>query len=123
MEQNGSLDTYARQTAEALESVDTSQIGSEVDLTLQQIITEDSEVVGDYHLILAPGSATVHQGRAHAPDITIRQDATTAEAIRNGTLHAQGAFLTGRLSVDGNVDKLLEHSELLGALLSGSPRA
>ena len=123
MEQDVSLDEYASKTAAALESIDASQIGSDVHLTLEQIITEDGEVISNYHLVLTPGSATVNAGPASSPDITIKQDAATAVAIRNGTLHAQGAFLTGRLSVDGEIDKLIQHSALLSSLLSGKPQA
>lgn len=123
MENDVSLDQYASQTATAIESIDSSQIGGDVHLTLEQIITKNGEVVSNFHLVLASGSATVHAGPADAPDITIKQDADTADAIRSGALHAQGAFLTGRLSIDGDVDKLIEHSALLSSLLSGKSQA
>jgi hypothetical protein len=37
--------------------------------------------------------------------------------LRLGEIHAQRAFLTGRLSIDGDIDKLLNHGALLSSLL------
>lgn len=119
MDENQPLDPYATQTAKAIEAMDTSHIGEDVNFTLEQVITEDGSVVGHYHLVLTDGTASVHPGEGDHSDIVIRQDAETARAIRAGELHAQGAFLTGRLSVDGDIDKLLQHGPLLSSVLSG----
>lgn len=113
------LDSYATHTADAIAKLDTSSIGDDVAFTLEQIITEDGATVGHYHLILESGTVNVFPGAPANPDITIKQDADTARALRDGTLHAQGAFLTGKLSVDGDIDKLLQHGPLLSGLLSG----
>ena len=121
MDQQDSLGEYASHTAKAVASLDGSLIGNDVDFTLEQVITEDGAIVGHYHLVLAAGTAAVHPGPAESADITIKQDAETARAIRNGTLHAQGAFLKGRLAVDGDITKLLEHGPLLGELLAAEP--
>ncbi len=117
--QEGQLDSYAQRTADALAERDMSVVSHDVALTIEQVITEDGAVVGHYHLTISDGAALVHSGAPTAADITIRQDAETAQALRDGTLHAQGAFLTGRLSVDGDINKLLEHGPLLAQLLSG----
>lgn len=119
MDENTSLDQYGEQTAKAIEAMDASLIGSDVNFTLEQVITEDGAVVGHYHLVLANGAASVLPGAGDQSDIVITQDAETARAIREGELHAQGAFLTGRLSVDGDIEKLLEHGPLLSSLLGG----
>lgn len=119
MEHRGQLDEYASHTAETIDAIDQTIIGEDVHLTIEQVIHEGESLVGNYHLVLADGSATVHPGPANSPDITITQDAATARAIRSGSLHAQGAFLTGRLSVDGDIDKLLQHGPLLSSLLGG----
>ena len=115
----GTLDSYAQQTAEAVTKLDQSLIGEDVSFTIEQIITSGTDVVGHYHLVLADGTATVLPGPAEAADITIKQDEDTAAALRDGTLHAQGAFLTGKLSVDGDISKLLEYGPLLSSLLAG----
>ncbi len=120
--EHGQLDEYAAHTARAIAFVDGSQIGEDVDLTIEQLITEHGATVGHYHLVLRSGIASVHSGPAQTPDVTIKQDAATAQALRDGSLHAQGAFLTGRLSVDGDVAKLIEHGPLLGSLLAAQPQ-
>ena len=115
----GRLDPYAQHTADALSERDLSAVPDDVALTIEQVISDAGEVVGHYHLKIEEGAALVLPGAPVHPDVTIRQDAETAMALRDGTLHAQGAFLTGRLSVDGDINKLLEHSGLLSELLSG----
>lgn len=117
-----SLDSYGKRTADQLAHVAASMIDEQVAFTIEQIITDAGEIVGHYHLVLGSGAATVHPGAAPNPDITIKQDAETAEALRDGTLHAQGAFLTGRLSVDGDVAKLIEYGPLLTSLLAAQPQ-
>ncbi len=119
--EHGSLDEYAAHTAKAIESIDGDQIGHDVDLTIEQIITDEGSVVGHYHLRLRAGEASVQPGPSDSADVTIKQDASTAQALRDGRLHAQGAFLTGRLSVDGDISKLVEHGPLLSALLAAQP--
>ena len=51
-------------------------------------------------------------------DIVISQDVETAAALRAGTTHAQTAYLTGRLTIDGDVDKLLHYGPALQAIVS-----
>lgn len=116
------LDSYAQRTADRLAHLDASTLDSQVAMTIEQVITDDDDVVGHYHLVLGSGSATVHAGAATDPDIIIKQDAETARALRDGTLHAQGAFLTGKLSVDGDINKLIEHGPLLSRLLAAQPQ-
>lgn len=113
------LDSYAQHTAGAIAALDTSQLDPTAAITIEQIIVNDGEVVGHYHLTFESGSASVVSGSAASPDITIRQDAETAQGLRDGSIHAQGAFLTGRLSVDGDIDKLVEYGPLLSSLLAG----
>ena len=113
------LDSYGQHTADAISKLDTSAVPKDVSLTLEQVITSGKDVVGHYHLVLKDGTAGVHPGAATKPDITIRQDAQTAQALRDGELHAQGAFLTGRLAIEGDMDKLLEYGPLLSELLGG----
>ena len=91
-----------------------------VSLTIEQRIVDDGECVACYHLVLADGSALVHDGPASHPDVTIEQDSHTATALRSGGLHAQTAFLTGRLTITGDVRKLTEHGPLLAELLEPS---
>ncbi len=103
----------------ALANMTNSDIPDDVHLVLEQIVHDSDEVVDQYHIVVANGDVQVVAGPAENADVVLRQDAATARALREGTLHAQNAFLTGRLSIDGDINKLLEHGPLLAALLPG----
>lgn len=112
---------HADAARNALERLDGDDRLAGINLTIEQIIA--AEGVGGttpeetYHVQIANGSVTVVDGPAVAPDLTISQNTETAAALRSGSVHAQTAFLTGRLTIDGDVDKLLEYGELLANLL------
>lgn len=103
----------------ALANITSSDIPDDVHLVLEQIVHDNDEVVDQYHVVVANGDVQVVAGPAEHADVVLRQDAATARALRDGTLHAQSAFLTGRLSIDGDINKLLENGPLLAALLPG----
>lgn len=94
-----------------------------VEFTIEQRITDNDRAVETYHVSIKDGSVEVVDGPASAPDVTIRQNVKTAEELRSGTVHAQRAFLTGQLIVDGDVHKLLAHGQLLAELLRPSEHA
>lgn len=108
---------FAKHTGEAIAALDETAFADDVELTIEQQINDGDELVEQFHVRLHAGTATVVTGAAPAPDITIRQDLETARALRLGEIHAQRAFLTGRLSIDGDIDKLLTHGALLASLL------
>ena len=93
-----------------------------IDLTIEQRILDGDEVVACYHVVLGASGVRVVDGPAERADVAIEQDTDTALALRSGALHAQSAFLTGRLTVRGDVQKLVEHGAILSELL-GTPRA
>lgn len=84
-------------------------------LVLQQVVEGDDREVA-YALVLADGQMQVVGGRVDAPDLTIRLDAATAQAIHEGRLSAQVAFLDGRLRLSGDVVKLLAAAPVLSDL-------
>ena len=101
-----------------------SLIPEDVDFTLEQQVAEDGRLVGHYHLHIHAGHIAVMPGPPVTADITLRQDAATARSLQDGSMHAQGASLTGKLSIDGDINKLLEHGPLLADLLgttAGNP--
>lgn len=108
---------YAAHTADILARLGPSAVPADADLTIEQQVTDDDEVVDHYHVRITNGSARVVEGPAPSPDITITQDADTARALRSGEIHAQRAFLTGKLSINGDIDKLLANGPLLTSLL------
>jgi len=111
---------FVAHTAKTVEGLDADAVPEGVNFTVEQQVTKNGEVIDHFHITLVNGSAVVTDGPAQNPDVTIRQDAETARALRAGEIHAQRAFLTGRLEVDGNIDQLLEHGPLLTTLVQGN---
>lgn len=110
---------FAAHTAEAIEGLEANAVPSDTDFVIEQQVTRNGHLVDHFHVKLVDGTAVVIDGPAADPHLTIRQDAETARALRAGEIHAQRAFLTGQLEIDGDIDKLLEHGPLLRTLLRG----
>lgn len=109
----GTYSDAARDTAASLRGRD-ELVGLELVIEQHVELADDVEI---YHLVIRNGSVEVLDGVAPHADVVIEQDAETAEALRSGTTHAQTAFLTGRLSISGDVDKLVEARDALVALV------
>ena len=85
------------------------------DLVIQQVVTgPDDEVT--WFVSVRATAVCVEAGRHPAPDITLTQDRGTAAAIASGRQSAQGAFMSGRLRVGGDVRVLLDHQDELARL-------
>ena len=110
---------YASHTAKMLAELGPEAVPSDVQLTIEQRVTSGDAIIEQFHVRLADGTATVVEGPALSADVIIRQDESTARALRSGEIHAQRAFLTGQLFIDGDIDKLLAHGDLLSTLLRG----
>ena len=93
---------------------------ADIDLVIEQRIVDADALVSNYHVCIANGEVDVIDGPAEAPDVTISQDLVTAQALQRGDVHAQTAFLTGRLNIDGDIHKLLDHGDLLADLLGAT---
>ena len=109
----GTFTEAARQRAEQLSGRDEL---AGLTLVIEQHV---ESAAGDetYHLIFNDGTLQVIDGQATNPDVVIRQDHKTAEALRDGSAHAQTAFLTGQLRISGDVDKLVSARDALVALV------
>ena len=113
-------DEFCALATAAIDTLDASLVPGDVDFTLEQQVTKNDQLIGNYHLRIHDGVAKVVPGPADSPDVTLRQDEATARALQSGSMHAQGAFLTGRLSIDGDINKLLEYGPLLTQLLGAT---
>lgn len=82
-----------------------------VALTVQQVVTggPDGEVA--WAVAVDHGRVAVRPGRAEASDVTFTSDHDTAVAVARGELSAQAAFMVGRLTVTGDVAKLITHQD------------
>lgn len=111
------MNEFATHAAKELSALTTDAVPPGVDLTIEQRIIDGDHVIDHFHVRFADGTSSVTEGPAADPDVTIEQDVETARALRAGEIHAQRAFLTGRLSIDGDIDLLLKHGPLLTELL------
>ena len=98
---------FVSHTAAVLGGVEAESIPVELDLVIEQRVLDGDDEVDRYVVIFHNGAVAVDATADTQPDIVISQDLETAEAIRAGTANAQTAYLTGRLTIDGDVDKLL----------------
>jgi putative sterol carrier protein len=93
---------------------DSDEVPKDVELTIQQVVTNGEEV--KYWTRLAGGKAEAGLGDAPAADVTITQDLETAAALSRAEINHQAAFMQGKLKVTGNMGKLLQHQEIIASL-------
>jgi alkyl sulfatase BDS1-like metallo-beta-lactamase superfamily hydrolase len=87
-----------------------------VRLTVQQRVTGGPDGDVSYHVVLEEGKVAVRAGEAAAPDVTFVQDHATAVAVACGELAAQAAFMSGRMRVTGDVQRLIDEKDALTGL-------
>ena len=69
-----------------------------------------------YHLSVGDGDASFGAGPADPEDVKMEQDWDTAVAVATGELNAQEAFISGRIRLFGDQQKLLDSQPVFGAL-------
>jgi hypothetical protein len=94
----------------------------DVDLVVEQIVTGAPQDPGGvegtvtYHVVLKDGTARLEAGVATDADVRFVQDYDTAVAVSTGALNAHSAFMTGRLRVTGNLERLIAAQQAFTAL-------
>lgn len=69
-----------------------------------------------YHLQIAVGRASFGAGPADPEDVRFEQDWETAVAVATHVLNAQQAFITGRIRLTGDSQKLMESTPVFAVL-------
>jgi putative sterol carrier protein len=92
-----------------------ADVTKNVELTVQQVVTNGPDGDAAYRVVIDNGHVSVEGGEADAT-ITFVQDWDTAAAINRGDLSAQGAFMTGRIRVRGDLPRLVELGEVFGGV-------
>jgi putative sterol carrier protein len=81
-----------------------------------QVVTEGPEGDVIYHLQVVDGEPAFGAGPAWPEDVKMQQTWGTAVAVATGELNAQEAFLTGRILLTGDQQKLVAAQPIFGAL-------
>jgi putative sterol carrier protein len=69
-----------------------------------------------YHLQIGDGRASFGPGPAFPEDVRFEQDWETAVAVATHTLNAQQAFITGRIRLTGDSQKLIDSTPVFAVL-------
>jgi putative sterol carrier protein len=83
---------------------------------ITQTVTGGPEGDVTYHLQVADGRASFGAGAAYPEDVRFEQDWETATAVATDKLNAQQAFITGRIRLYGNQEKLVASTPVFAAL-------
>jgi putative sterol carrier protein len=70
---------------------------------------------GDWHARIAGGQVAVEPGRAANPAVTVTASAADYLAIVNGDQNALGAFMAGKIKIDGDVSLALKMQQMFRA--------
>lgn len=107
------IDALSREVAasDALTELATSHT-----VGITQVVSNGPEGNVLYHLQVGDGRAAFGPGAADPEDVRFEQDWDTAVAVATDQLNAQQAFITGRIRLTGDQQKLLESTPVFVAL-------
>lgn len=91
-------------------------VASDHTVGITQTVTGGPEGDVTYHLQVADGQATFGAGAAYPEDVRFEQDWETATAVATDKLNAQQAFITGRIRLYGDQEKLVASTPVFAAL-------
>ena len=74
---------------------------------VEHVVTGLPEGTVRYYIEFDHGAARLRFGPAPRPDASFTEDHETAVAVGTGAINAQSAFMSGRLRVGGDMDKLM----------------
>jgi putative sterol carrier protein len=86
------------------------------DIGVTQVVTGGPEGDVTYHLQVADGAIAFASGPADPEHVRMEQSWETAVAVATGSLNAQEAFVSGRIRLHGDQQRLLDSQPLFGAL-------
>ena len=103
-------------TREVAESEQLAGLAGEHRIGVTQVVTDGPEGDVTYHLQVGDGTATFGAGAADPEDVRMQQDWSTAVAVATGAMNAQEAFITGKILLFGDQQKLMSAQPVFGAL-------
>jgi putative sterol carrier protein len=111
-----SLDWINALSDEVTASDHMREIAESYSIGVTQVVSNGPEGDVTYHLSVGDGDASFGAGPADPEDVNMEQDWDTAVAVATGELNAQEAFITGRIRLFGDQQKLLDSQPVFGAL-------
>jgi hypothetical protein len=111
-----SLDWISALSDEVARSEQMHELAASHTIGVTQVICNGPEGDVTYHLSVADGDATFGAGPAEPEHVKMQQDWDTAVAVATGGLNAQEAFISGRILLFGDQQKLLDSQPVFGAL-------
>ena len=111
-----SLDWINALSDEVTASDNMREIAEAHRIGVTQVVSDGPEGDVIYHLSIGDGEASFGAGPADPEDVRMEQDWDTAVAVATGELNAQEAFISGRIRLFGDQQKLLDSQPVFGAL-------
>ena len=103
-------------TREVAECDALAELANEHTIGVTQVVTDGPEGDVTYHLQVGDGAAAFGAGPADPEDVRMQQDWATAVAVATGAMNAQEAFITGKILLFGDQQKLMASQPVFGAL-------
>lgn len=98
------------------ESERLAALATDHQIGVTQIVTDGPEGEVTYHLQIGDGTAAFGAGAAEPEDVRMQQSWETAVAVATGNLNAQEAFITGKILLFGDREKLMAAQPVFAAL-------
>lgn len=111
-----SLDWIEALTAEVAASDEMRQVAGEHRIGVTQVVNDGPEGTVVYHVQVGDGRAAFGPGPADPEDVRFEQEWNTAVDVATNRLNAQQAFITGRIRLFGDQQKLGESTPVFAAL-------
>ena len=111
-----SLDWIAALSSEVAASEQMREIAQSHRIGVTQVVSDGPEGDVTYHLVVGDGEAQFGPGAADPEDVKMEQDWSTAIAVATGGLNAQEAFISGKIRLFGDQQKLLDAQPVFGGL-------
>jgi len=111
-----SLEWFDALSAEVAASDALSDLATTHPIGVTQVVTGGPEGDVTYHLQVRDGSAAFGPGAAEPEDVRMEQDWATAVGVATGEQNAQEAFISGRIRLTGDQQKLIDSQPVFAAL-------
>ncbi len=103
-------------TREVATSDTMRELADEHRIGVTQVVTDGPEGDVTYHLQVGGGEASFGAGAADPENVRMEQAWSTAVAVATGAQNAQEAFITGKILLFGDQQKLMDAQPVFGAL-------